>query len=95
MTKTVTVKLETPVEFNKATYSELTFRKAKARDFVAADLVKGDARRGFAILASMADVPLQVIEELDIDDFEAIGAEVAPLMGKSRAALSEAAQTAV
>jgi hypothetical protein len=38
------------------------------------------------ILASMADVSIPVIAELDIDDFEAIGEATAPLMGKSAAA---------
>jgi hypothetical protein len=80
---TVTVKLDTPVEHDGKTYSSLTFRKMKAKDMIAGDLVQGDQRKSMAIFASMAGVPIAVIEELDIDDYATVGAEVAPLMGKS------------
>ncbi len=83
---TVTVKLDTPVSFNGETFDALTLRKMKAKDLVAGDLAKGDAQRAIAIFASMAGVPVQVIEELDVDDFEKLGEEAAPLMGKSAAA---------
>ena len=82
----VTVTLDTPVTFNGETFAQLTLRKLKARDLVAGDLVTGEAHRAMAMFASMAGVPLGVIEELDIDDFERLGQEAAPLMGKSAAA---------
>lgn len=84
--KTVTVKLDEPVEHDGKHYASLTLRKLKAKDLVAGDLVTGDTRKAFAIFASMAGVPIQVIEELDVDDFERLGAEAAPLMGKSATA---------
>lgn len=77
-----TIKISTPIEFNGKSYTEFTFRKPKAKDLVQADLVKGETRRGLAIMASMAGVPLPVFEELEMEDFEAISAEVAALMGK-------------
>ena len=83
---TVTVQLSEPVEHDGKSYSSLTLRKMKAKDLVAGDLVTGDTRKGFAIFASMADVPIGVIEELSIDDFERLGQEAGPLMGKSAAA---------
>ena len=86
-----TIKINTPVEFNGKTYAEFTFRKPKAKDLVVADLVKGETRRGLAIMASMAGVPLPVFEELELEDFEAIGAEVASLMGKFQMTPSEQA----
>ena len=86
--KTITIKLDVPVEHDGKTYASLTLRKMKARDLVAGDLVSGETRKAFAIFASMADVPIQVIEELDVDDFEAVGREAAPLMGKSARALA-------
>jgi hypothetical protein len=88
---TKTIKFETPVIHDGVTYAELTLRKLKAKDLVFGDLVKGDTRRAMAIFASMADVNIKVIEELDIDDFEHLGVEAAPLMGKSaQAAMSPA-----
>ncbi len=81
--KTVTVTLDDPVEHDGKTYTTLTLRKMKARDLVAGDLVTGQTRKAFAIFASMAGVPIQVIEELEVDDFEKLGREAAPLMGKS------------
>lgn len=74
---------EEPPEHDGKSYPELTFRKMKAKDLVASDLVKGELRKSFAIFASMADVPIQVIEDLDGDDFVRMGLEVAHLMGKS------------
>lgn len=79
----VTVMLGQAVEHDGKTYASLTLRKMKAKDMVAGDLVTGDTRKAFAIFASMAGVPIQVIEELDVDDFEMLGREAAPLMGKS------------
>ncbi len=86
--KTVTVPLDQPVEHGEKTYASLTLRKMKAKDLVAGDLVSGDTRKTFAIFASMAGVPIQVIEELDMDDFEKLGREAAPLMGKSAKAVA-------
>ena len=83
MSQTVTFTPESPVTFNDKLYPVLTLRKMKAKDLVAGDLVTGESRRTFAILASMAGVPIGVVEELDIDDFERLSEVAAPLMGKS------------
>ncbi len=88
--KTVTIPLEEPVEHDGKKYESLTLRKMKAKDLVASDLVNGDARKGMALFASMAGVPIAVIEELDADDFETLGREAAPLMGKRGKAMSAA-----
>lgn len=88
-------KLSESVSHGEKAYIELTFRKMKARDLVAMDAVQGEMRKTFALFASMADVPIQVIEEMDGDDFIRMGAEVAPLMGKSaKAAVAGAATEA-
>lgn len=79
---TITFTLETPVEHDGQTYATLTLRKMKAKDLVAADLVNGNLRKSLAIFASMAGVPIMVMEELDTDDFNRLGREAAPLMGK-------------
>lgn len=88
--KTVTVTLDSPVEHDGQTYESLTLRKMKAKDLIASDLVNGQVRKSLAIFASMAGVPIAVLEELDTDDFTKLAREAAPLMGKSAAkALAE------
>lgn len=84
--KPVEFVLSEPVTVGKTTYATLTLRKMKAKDMIAGDLVSGNSRKAFAIFASMADVPIQVIEEMDVDDFEGLGEVATPLMGKSAVA---------
>ncbi len=86
MTETITFTPVEPLTHDGKTYSSLTLRKMKAKDLVAGDLVQGETRKVFAIFASMASVPIQVIEELDVDDFERLGEVAAPLMGKKAVA---------
>ncbi|ABE63167.1 hypothetical protein Nham_2376 [Nitrobacter hamburgensis X14] len=92
MSHTVTFTPESPITYNDKAYPALTLRKMKAKDLVAGDLVTGDTRKAFAIYASMAGVPIGVIEELDIDDFERLSEVAAPLMGKSAKAAIKAAK---
>lgn len=93
--KTITVALESPVEFNGKTYTELTFHKRKVKHLAAMDLVKGETRKTAALYAAMANVPIQVIEEVDGDDFERLAKEILPLMGKSFRKAFEEAQAKV
>lgn len=72
-----------PIAHGGKTYPSLTLRKRKAKDMVMADLVTGATRKTFAVYASMADVPIGVIEELDADEFDRLEEVAAPLMGKS------------
>lgn len=92
MSKTVIFTPAEPVTFDGKPYPALTLRRMKAGDLVAADLVEGATRKSFAILASMAGVPIQVIENLDIDDLERLNEVASPLMGKSALAAIEAAR---
>jgi hypothetical protein len=92
MSQTATFTPTEPITYNDKTYPALTLRKMKAKDLVAADLVTGETRKSFAIIASMADVPIGVIEDLDIDDFERLSEVAAPLMGKSARAAIKAAK---
>lgn len=92
MSNTVTFTPTEPVTFNDKPYPVLTLRKMKAKDLVAGDLVKGETRKSFAIIASMAGVPIGVIEEMDVDDFERLSEAAMPLMGKSAAAAMAAAK---
>jgi hypothetical protein len=92
MSKTVTFTPSEPATYNDQTYPSLTLRKMKAKDLVAGDLVTGETRKSFAIIASMAGVPMGVIEDLDIDDFERLSEVATPLMGKSAQAALAAAR---
>lgn len=86
-----TIKLSTPVEFSGATYSELSFRKARTGDLMAADKFDGENSKLIAILASMADVPLPAFRMIELDDFNSIVVGVASLMGESPASTATGA----
>lgn len=90
MADTVTFTPSSPVIFADKPYPVLCLRKMKAKDLVAADLVTGETRKGFAILASMAGVPLGVVEDLEVDDLERLQEVAAPLMGKAAMAAIKA-----
>lgn len=85
--KSVTVPLILPVEVNGKVYSELNFRRMKARDALSGEGETDETKAGFALFATLADVPLDVILELDMEDLAEVGAKVAPLMGKRAQAM--------
>ena len=76
--------LKTPITHNEVTYTELTFRKAKTRDLMAADRFPGQTSKIVAILASMAGAPIQVFQEIDADEFTVIMEQAGHLMGESK-----------
>lgn len=80
---TATYTLQSPVIVAGKTITELTFRKMKAKDLAAGDLVQGQTNKSFAILASMASTSLPVIGELDIEDLEGAQDIAAPFMGRA------------
>jgi hypothetical protein len=85
---TISVKLDTPATHGNKTVDTLTFRKPKARDLIAAEAVSkggGELARTVATLASMADVPYQLMQELEVEDLNRVVAEVGPLLGESPA----------
>lgn len=80
---TVTFTPSAPIVHGEKTYPTLTLRRMKVKDRTMADLVNGENRKMFAIFASMAGVPIQVIEEMDDDDFTRLEEVAQPLLGKS------------
>ena len=65
------ITLTTPVSFNGKTVTTLTLRKAKVKDLEAAELARkegGDFSSMVALVASLADVPVGVVREMDADD---------------------------
>lgn len=74
--------LKTPVEHSGKTYTTLTFREPKTGDLVTLDNFKGETGKMVALIAAIADVPIQVIKETSLSDFTAISEAVAPLLGE-------------
>lgn len=84
--KTASLTLATPVTVEGQAYTQLTFRRMKARDALAGEGETNQVMAGYKLFAALADVPLDVILELDMEDLTEVGAVVAPLMGKRAAA---------
>ena len=93
MKKTVTVTLSIPVQVDGVDYASLTFRPMKARDALVAEGEESQVMAGYKLFATLADVPLEVILDLDMTDLVKVGEEVAPLMGKLPAAKAAAGET--
>ena len=90
--KTITFTPSEPIESGGETYEKLTFRRMRVRHMVAMDKVQGEVRKTVALFASMADVPMAVIDDLDMDDFERLSKEIVPLMGNSARLLAKQAE---
>ncbi|MEJ8474443.1 phage tail assembly protein [Roseibium algae] len=89
--KTITVPLDEAVEVEGVTYSSLTLRRMKAGDALVGEGVESEAKTGFLMFAALAGVSVEVIQELDLEDFEKLTEAAIPMMGKSGAkALEEA-----
>ena len=86
MKQTATHTLLVPVEPDGKCYTELTFRRMKARDTLVSEDNDSQIMAGYLMFAAMADVPVDVILELDMDDLDAVGEIVTPLMGKQAVA---------
>ncbi|GAA5542413.1 phage tail assembly protein [Brucella sp. NBRC 113783] len=82
----VTVPLEYPVSYKGGEVRELTFRRMKAKDALVAEGVESEVLAGYLLFAALASVDVELIKELDVEDMEAIGERIAPLMGKSATA---------
>lgn len=80
--KSVVLPLTDPVTHNGVEYTQLTFRRMKARDALVAEEETNQMMAGYRMFAALADVPVEVILELDMEDLAAIAETVAPLMGK-------------
>lgn len=79
----LTINLSEPIKWGDKTYSSVTFtRKMKGKDMLAMDSVKGEIHQQYALLASLLDVPIPVISEIDVDDLTSIMEAMAPFLGK-------------
>ena len=78
------VTLSKPVTVSGQTYTTLTLREPKARDLLAGDAVQGETRKSYALMASLCDVELAVIEELALPDLQAVSEAFAAAMGNGQ-----------
>lgn len=90
--KSITVDLEWPIEHDGREVKSLSFRRMKAKDALIAEGEASQARSGYMLFAALAGVDVALIEELDVEDLEAIGKAVVPLMGNSARRAMEKAQ---
>ena len=89
----ITITLEDSVTYNNKTYDCITFsRKMIGEDMLAGDAVQGNQRKEFAIIASMAKVPLPVIIGLSVDDLADVMEAAVPFMGKRAQQMVEKAR---
>lgn len=69
------VKLEVPLQTPNGTVTEISFRRGKAKDLVAAQRIEADtARRELVLMAMLTEQNLVVedLEELDLADLAAV-----------------------
>lgn len=82
----VTIPLNFPISVDGITYSELTMRRPKTKDsLAAAKHSNSDAERGVFLFARLCDVSPEAIEELDEIDAEALGAQLNAFRGRQSA----------
>jgi len=68
-----TITLKHPITVDGETLNELTLRRPKVRDMLAADKQSGsDAEKEIRTFANLCEVAPSVIEELDMADYQAL-----------------------
>lgn len=80
---TTTLTLQTPVEYQGKTFSELTFRAPRVKDLAAQEHATGEIGRLFAIIASITGVPYGALMEVEGDDIARVTAAATDVLGKS------------
>ena len=67
------ITLTIPVTINNTTYNELNIRRPKVRDRLAVERIKKtDAEKEIALIANLTEVTTDVIEELDLADYNKV-----------------------
>lgn len=87
MTPAATVTLQHPITVDGVEYTTLNLRRMKARDSLVGEGEENQTMAGYKIFAALADVSVEVILDLDMEDLVELSAKVAPLMGKRGVAL--------
>ncbi len=67
------IKLIEPIKIDGVNISELTLRRPKVRDRLAVErLGTNDAEKEVALIANLADIPKDAVEESDLADYAKI-----------------------
>jgi hypothetical protein len=67
------IKLNEPIKIDGVSISELTLRRPKVRDRLAVErLGTNDAEKEVALIANLADIPKDAVEDLDLADYAKI-----------------------
>lgn len=65
-----TITLTIPVTINGTVYEKINIRRPKVRDRLAVERIKKtDAEKEIAMIANLAEVTVETIEELDLADY--------------------------
>lgn len=68
-----TITLTIPVTVENVTYEKLNIRRPKVRDRLAVEKIKKtDAEKEIAMIANLAEVSVETIEELDLADYSKV-----------------------
>lgn len=88
---TIVYDLKHPIEIKSAkdghvieTISQFTLKRPKGKHLKATDRVQGDAAKTLALIAACAEIPPSVTDELDLEDFTALGEIVEGFSGAPR-----------
>lgn len=67
------IKLNEPIKIDGIITSELTLRRPKVRDRLAVERMgTNDAEKEVALIANLADIPREAVEEIDLADYAKI-----------------------
>ncbi|BBF92348.1 phage tail assembly protein [Blastochloris tepida] len=86
MSEPVQIALVHPFEFKGVTYREITLRRATARDVRRMAARSGsDVEKGFEMLSDLSQLPAEVIDEIDGEDFTRLMETISGFFGSSPA----------
>ncbi|WEK04573.1 MAG: phage tail assembly protein [Candidatus Devosia phytovorans] len=81
------VVLAHPITVNGLTYTQLNLRRMKGRDALLGEGEQSEVMAGYKLFAALAQVDVDVVLDLDMEDLTELGVAIAPLMGKRGAAM--------
>ncbi|MBV0900074.1 MAG: phage tail assembly protein [Wolbachia endosymbiont of Fragariocoptes setiger] len=64
-----TITLNNPITVDGISVSELSMRGPKVKDLLAIDRIEGEALKEVALIANLASVPKETVEDLCIKDY--------------------------
>lgn len=85
MGNSTTIRLQYPFTLGGVTYDELTIRRPKMRDIKRSERHKEDLNKSLNMIADLAEIAPEVVEEMDPVDFAAISEVVGDFMWPSAA----------